>query len=213
MKKSNFFWVSFSDLMVSLFFVMLVLFAVALGHSENERRKAEEAAAATKKQLKKIQEIQESAKQLPQEYFSYQPEYKRFKLNKQIQFQRGQSEIQPQYKPYLIEVGKSIQGLIERLKSNEKNLDFEIKYLVVIEGMASNNDYYTLNFELSYNRALSLYRLWKEESIVFDPEICEIQIAGSGTEGLREFSGEEEVKNQQFLIHIVPKIGRIVEDL
>jgi hypothetical protein len=76
-----------------------------------------------------------------------------------------------------------------------------------------NNDYYTLNFELSYNRALSLYRLWKEESIVFDPEICEIQIAGSGTEGLREFSGEEEVKNQQFLIHIVPKIGRIVEDL
>jgi hypothetical protein len=77
--------------------------------------------------------------------------------------------------------------------------------------MASNNDKYPLNFELSYNRALSLYRLWKEEPIVFDPEICEIQIAGSGTDGLREFSGAEEFKNQQFLIHIVPKIGRIAE--
>lgn len=197
--------------MVSLFFVMLVLFAVALGHSENERRIAEEAKLATEKQLKKIQEIQESTKQLPEEYFSYQPQYKRFKLNKQIQFQRGQSEIQPKYKPYLMEVGKSIQELIERLKSNEQNSDFEIKYLVVIEGMASNNDKYPLNFELSYSRALSLYRLWKEEPIVFDPEICEIQIAGSGTEGLREYSGSEEYKNQQFLIHIVPKIGRIAD--
>lgn len=210
MKKSSFFWVSFSDLMVSLFFVMLVLFAVALGYSESERRKAEAAKLATEKQLKKIQEIQESTKQLPEEYFSYQPQYKRFKLNKPIQFQRGQSEIQSQYKPYLIEVGKSIQGLIERLKSNERNSDFEIKYLVVIEGMASN-DNYPLNFELSYERALSLYRLWKEEPVVFDPEICEIQIAGSGTEGLREFSGNEEFKNQQFLIHIVPKIGKLMD--
>lgn len=211
MKKNSFFWVSFSDLMVSLFFVMLVLFAVALGYSESERRKAEEARLATEKQLKKIKEIQESTKQLPEEYFSYQPQYKRFKLNKQIQFNLGQSEIQPQYKPYLIEVGKSIQELIERLKSDERNSDFEIKYLVVIEGMASN-DNYPLNFQLSYNRALSLYQLWKDEPIFFDPEICEIQIAGSGTEGLREFSGPDEYKNQQFLIHIVPKIGRIVEE-
>ncbi|SDD64947.1 OmpA family protein [Algoriphagus faecimaris] len=210
MKKTNFFWVSFSDLMVSLFFVMLVLFAVAIGFSESERRKAEDAREASEQQLKKIQEIQESTKQLPEEYFSYQPQYKRFKLNKQIQFQRGKSEIESQYKPYLIEVGKSIQSLIERLKSNERSSNFEIKYLVVIEGMASN-DNYPLNFELSYNRALSLYRLWKEEPIIFDPEICEVQIAGSGTEGLREYAGFEEYKNQQFLIHIVPKIGRIIE--
>lgn len=211
MKKSSFFWVSFSDLMVSLFFVMLVLFAVALGYSENERRKAEAARQATEKQLEKIREIQESTKQLPEKYFSYQPQYKRFKLKEQIQFNRGQSEIQPQYKPYLIEVGKSIQELIERLKSDKRNSDFDIKYLVVIEGMASN-DNYPLNFQLSYNRALSLYQLWKDEPILFDPEICEIQIAGSGTEGLREFSGSDEYKNQQFLIHIVPKIGRLVDE-
>jgi len=211
MKKSSFFWISFSDLMVSLFFVMLVLFAVALGYSENERRKAEAARQATEKQLKKIKEIQESTKQLPEEYFSYQPQYKRFKLKKQIQFDRGKFVIQPQYKSYLIEVGKSVQKLIERLKIDQRNSDFEIKYLVVIEGMASSNDDYSLNFQLSYNRALSLYQLWKNELIFFDPEICEIQIAGSGTEGLREYSGADEYKNQQFLIHIVPKIGRIAE--
>lgn len=211
MKKSSFFWISFSDLMVSLFFVMLVLFAVALGNSENERRKAEEAKLATEKQLKKIKEIQESTKQLPEEYFSYQPQYKRFKLKKQIQFNRGQFDIPPQYKPYLIQVGKSIQKLIEKLKSDQINSGFEIKYLVVIEGMASSNDDYSKNFELSYNRALSLYILWKNEQIFFDPEICDIQIAGSGTEGLREYSGSDEDKNQRFLIHIVPKIGKIAD--
>lgn len=204
MKKTNFFWVSFSDLMVSLFFVMLVLFTVSIGYLQHKTRVTEEA-------LKKINEIQESTRQLPEEYFSYQPRFKRFKLNQQIQFKLGRSEIQIQYFPYLIQVGQSIEGLISRLKSDPKYMEFDIKYLVVIEGMASKDDY-AYNFELSYNRALSLYKFWQDNGINFDPEICEIQVAGSGSEGLREFSGAEEYKNQQFLIHIVPKIGQIIED-
>jgi hypothetical protein len=81
----------------------------------------------------------------------------------------------------------------------------------VIEGMASL-DNYPLNYELSYKRALSLFRLWKSNGISFDPEVCEIQISGSGTAGIREFFGKEEFKNQRFLIHIIPKMGKIVEN-
>ena len=63
----------------------------------------------------------------------------------------------------------------------------------------SSRDSYTRNFELSYKRALSLYDLWKNSNIIFDPKICEIQIAGSGTDGVREFYGNrtEERRNQQ----------------
>jgi hypothetical protein len=94
------------------------------------------------------------------------------------------------------------------LQSSQKFNEFDIKYLIVIEGMASK-DNYAENFELSYKRALSLYRFWIANDILFNSEICEIQIAGSGTDGVREYSGRDERKNQQFLIHIVPKIGKI----
>ena len=203
-KKNNIFWIGYSDLMTSLFFVMLVLFVVTVGYLKFQKN-------TTEKKLKKIEELQTAVKQLPEEYFSYQPEYKRFKINRQIQFEKGKSKIDFDYYPYLLDVGRSINNLIDSLNSNETYKNFDIKYLVVIEGMASQ-DLYSLNFELSYERALSLYRLWKANGIYFNPSYCEIQIAGSGTEGIREFSGNDEIKNQQFLIHIVPKIGRIVDE-
>ena len=190
--------------MTSLFFVMLVLFVVTVGYLQFQK-------TTTEKKLKKIEELQTAVKQLPEKYFSYQPEYKRFKINRQIQFEKGKSKIDWTYYPYLLDVGRSINNLIDSLNSNETYKNFDIKYLVVIEGMASQ-DLYSLNFELSYERALSLYRLWKANGIYFNPSYCEIQIAGSGTEGIREFSGNDEIKNQQFLIHIVPKIGRIVDE-
>ena len=199
MKKNNFFWVSFSDLMTSLFFIMLVLFVVSIGYLQFKKK-------ATEKQLEKIKELQTAVKQLPEDYFSYQPKYKRFKLNKQIHFGTYSTTINSTDIEYLIKVGRSIIKLIDNLDSNYKG--FDIKYLVVIEGMASQDRYYR-NFELSSARAFSLYKLWKENNIIFDPKICEIQIAGSGTDGVREYSGRDESKNQQFLIHIVPKIGKI----
>jgi len=79
MKKGDIFWIGYSDLMTSLFFVMLVLFTVTIGYLQYEKKITEE-------QLEKVKEIQASVEELPDEYFTYQPEYKRFKLNKQIQF-------------------------------------------------------------------------------------------------------------------------------
>lgn len=211
MKKNNFFWISYADLMTSLFFIMLVLFVVTIGYLQVEKKKAEDEKKATQEQLKIIEELQTAVKQLPENYFSYQPQYKRFKLNKQIHFSSGSTTINSNDTSYLIGVGKSIVKLIDNLNSNQKYKDFDIKYLVVIEGMASK-DNYSENFELSYKRALSLYKLWKKYGINFDPEKnFEIQISGSGTDGVREFKGKDERKNQQFLIHIVPKMGEITE--
>ena len=192
--------------MTSLFFIMLVLFVVTISflqyHDKNIKEK-----------LNKIDELQTAIKKLPQNYFVYQPQYKRFKLIEQIQFASKESIIDKKYYPYLFNVGMSINNLIDSLHSNEKYKNFDIKYLVVIEGRASSFKY-SRNFELSYERALSLYIFWKnnfKDKILFNPNYCEIQIAGSGTDGIKEFSGEEEYKNQQFLIHIVPKIGKILE--
>lgn len=100
----------------------------------------------------------------------------------------------------------SIESLISKLKSKYQNEN--IKYLIVIEGMASI-DGYSFNYELSYQRALALARFWTENNIGFDPNICELQIAGSGVGGIGRYRGTDEYKNQRFLIQIVPKIGDI----
>ena len=104
MKKTNIFWISYSDLMTSLFFVMLVLFVVTVGYLKS-------IVDATNEQLEKIQELQTAVQKLPKKYFQYQPQYKRFKLNKQIQFDKGESDIKTEYDSYLIEVGNSITKL------------------------------------------------------------------------------------------------------
>ncbi len=204
MRRDNFFWISYSDLMTSLFFIMMVLFVVTIGYLQYQK-------SATEKQLAKIQELQAAVQQLPADYFEYQPLYKRFRLKEQIRFSRGESKIPDSYRSYLVNVGQAVFRLIYTMSHDPAFRDLDIKYLIVIEGMASK-DNYPLNFELSYKRALSLYNLWRMEGIVFDPAYCEVQISGSGTRGIREYSGDEEYKNQQFLIHIIPKMGQITEN-
>ncbi|MBP2281701.1 outer membrane protein OmpA-like peptidoglycan-associated protein [Flavobacterium sp. CG_23.5] len=199
-KKTNFFWASYADLMTSLFFIMLVLFVLTIAMMKRQQK-------ATVEQLKRIVEIQNSVKELDKRYFYYQDEYKRFSLKKQIQFDPAKSTIKPEYKEYLLEVGRNIESLIKRLQTKYQNND--IKYMIIIEGMSSN-DNYKYNDELSYQRALSLLKLWNQSSIYFDPTFCELQIAGSGTKGVGRFEGiKNEYKNQQFLIQIIPKIGKI----
>ena len=106
----------------------------------------------------------------------------------------------------MIKVGNSIQKLINDLKTKYSQQD--IKYVVIIEGMASN-DNFSDNFPLSYKRAWAVLKLWQEQNIVLDPTVCEIQVAGSGSEGIGRFPKKEEFKNQRILIQIVPKIGEI----
>ena len=153
------------------------------------------------KEYKKLREIQEAIKRLDSRYFKYQPEYKRFVLRSQVQFDKGDSEIDRSYHDMLMVSGLAIQRLIYGFES-----DANIKYLLVIEGMASR-DNYDKNYELSYARALSLVRLWKKQGIHFDNRI-EVMISGSGEGGVGRNPYQEE-KNQRFLIQIIPKIGEL----
>ncbi len=197
-KKPTFFWQSYADLMTSLFFIMLVLYALTFVILQTNYK-------TTKAKLDKIKEIQTAVNQLPQKYFIYQPEYKRFVLNTPVPFAVRSSVIQPKYYGVIKEIGNAIVDRIDSLKVKYGKND--IKYLIVIEGMSSNIPF-NLNFELSYARALSIYRFWDSVGIKFDPNVCELQIAGSGTKGVGR-NKKNDLMNQRILIQIIPKIGEM----
>lgn len=199
-KKGDFFWVSYADLMTSLFFVMLVLFVLTVLILKEQQK-------ATEQQLKIIKEVQNAVKELPKDYFEYDLKYKRFSLIRNIEFQQLKADFQSENDiKYLENVGRSIKELIERLKV--KYADQDIKFVVLIEGMASDDNYLE-NFQLSYERALSVKKLWDNKGIILDQSMCEVQIAGSGTKGIGRFSKYEEWKNQRILIQVIPKIGEL----
>ena len=131
--------------------------------------------------------------------------------------------------------GDSIKSTIKRLQQNEK-MKKDIKYLVVIEGQSSrvvfDDGPWQNNYTLSYLRAWNLHKFWKEKGIDFtNMDRCELVICGSGEEGVprvkpqdklekSRFSSKdayhawenEESKNQRFLVHIVPVIGKLNMD-
>ena len=79
-------------------------------------------------------------------------------------------------------------------------------------------DGYAQNYELSYERALSLVKFWSSNGIVFDDLPCEVIISGSGTSSKFRIYPERVIggdgfkkgnpKNQRFVIHIIPKPGK-----
>jgi hypothetical protein len=198
-KQAKIFWTSYADLMTSLFFIMLVLFVLTIAMMKKKQE-------ATEIQKKRIEEIQNSVNALPKEYFIYDSKYKRYSLVKNINFRAAEDEIRGADINYLVNVGRSIKTLIRNLKIKFSNQD--IKYVVIIEGMSSN-DNYPDNFQLSYRRALSVQKLWQLYNIMPDSSVCEVQISGSGTGGIGRFPPREEIKNQRILIQIVPKIGKL----
>jgi outer membrane protein OmpA-like peptidoglycan-associated protein len=203
MKKGNSFWLSYADLMTSLFFVMLVLYALTFVKLKAER----ETYRLQAEQFKKIQALQKAIEDIDptDKYFEYNEEYKKHILKLQVQFGKGSANIQKlptSTKRELVEAGKKIQTLVNNYK-DEKN----IRYLVLIEGQASL-DSYSRNFELSYERALSLLEFWEANHVNLRKlENCELILSGSGTGGVPRDKNED--KNQRFLIQIIPKIGTL----
>lgn len=197
-KKESFFWTSYSDLMTSLFFVMLVLFilVIVLLHKRME---------ATEAQLEEIKKVEQSTQDLNRNYFTYRPEYKKYVLTIQVRYPAGKANLNDMVSAdkdtqlqKLAAAGKEIQDF---LKTHEEN-----QYILIIEGQASK-DNFMYNYELSYQRALGLMRYWIEDSNIVFGNNCEILISGSGDGKLDTHSMREakEADNQRFLIHILPK--------
>jgi len=206
-KKESYFWTSFSDLMTSMFFVMLVLFILTIALLHRKMLDIEKERKATQEQLNKINEIENATNNIDKNYFEYKEKYKKHILKIETKFDPDEYEknkIVPQSSiRSLIDAGKSIRDSIYSISNRYP----KIQYLLIIEGQSSKDratDQH--NYELSYKRAYTLKKIWDEEKIDFGRN-CEVLIAGSGIGGtMRE---NEEPLNQRFLIHIIPKPGII----
>lgn len=195
-RKSNFFWASFADLMISLFFLMLVLFAVL-----NREREIYQQDAKYLMNLKKIDEQIEALEKSG--YFKYEQQYKRHLLTEEITFDAGKYKIWKwEDQEYLTKVGKAIDLLIKEQHSDS------VRYLVIIEGMASKPGDEDENYELSYKRAYEVYKLWKQKAsygIISFVDDTEVLVAGSGEGGVGRYNEKEDRRNQRFLIQVIPK--------
>lgn len=213
MKKTGFFWVSYADLMTSLFFVMLVLYVITFSVLQIEL--ANGRIAVTK--IKKIEEIQKALESLDKEYFEFDDLNKRYKLSIDAQFRAGSNQITDiplGKRQEIYEAGVELYNQLESVINSNPNVD----YLLVIEGNTArykgnfNNDP-DRGYRLSYQRALALYNYWSSRGIDFRklaPQ-CEIIIAGSGYFGQSRDNNNEQ-KNKRFTIQITSKVGKLIDE-
>lgn len=196
--KESFFWTSYSDLMTSLFIIVLVLFVLVIVLLNNRMK-------ATLMELENIKKVEASTRDLEGEYFSYNKEYEKFILNIDCQFPVRKYDINlldKQTRDKLMDAGRQVKNFLENHSENQ--------YLVIVEGQASaNSEAWTeYNYNLSYQRAFSLIKFWATNpDVKFSEKNCELQIAGSGDGRLsaKTMRDSVNVKNQRFLIYIIPK--------
>lgn len=209
--KESYFWTSYSDMMTNLFFVMLMLFILAISLLHRQMIQIEKERDATKAELEKINEIRNAIQNIDTTYFTYNEEYRKYILKTEVKFQPRSSNINDldqATKNELLAVRDSIKSKLDDLMSKDK----KASYLLIIEGQASK-DNYPLNDQLSYDRALSLFKFWFPEkadrtTLRFFNLPCEVVIAGAGW---MDGKPRDEVneKNQRFLIQIMPSSGTI----
>lgn len=229
-KGESFFWTSFADLMTSLFFIMLVLYVLTYIMLKKKERELVSTVEDLKHKLEVYELVEQNLKPLKQDtlLFRYEEDYKRFTLAFDVNFELAKSQIaRGDLKNYDVttskiqSVGKQLQKTIDNLAKNKaanpsmKN----VSYLVIISGYASHllSGSQTSDYDLSYQRAYSLWAYWKSIGIDFEANkyegLIDLQIAGNGWGGVGRFERdpqnfmENETKNQRFIIQIVPKIG------
>ena len=217
--RTDSFWPSYTDLMTSLFFVMLVLFILVFVQQHKTIRDLQ-------KRLAIITAVEENLKPLKNDstLFTYEETYKRFKLAFDVKFKNDSSKITStgleKFEATIAKIGEAgdkLRILIDTLK-NRKEADprlRDVSYILVIAGYASRTsdgrgEFH--NYDLSYQRALSLWDYWRKvKNIDFESRnyngLIDLQIAGNGWGGVGR--SDRNVENQRFLIQIFPKIGDI----
>jgi len=202
MKKRylNFFWISYADLITALFFVMLILFTLTNVLLNKKTKEVERQYQVTQEVFDKIMEIEKSVKNIDSIHFKYDENFKRYTLKGiEVKFERGSSninDIDARNLEKLQLAGKAIEKFIDNAEKN-------VKYQLIIEGQTSK-DNYPANDQLSYDRALSLFNYWQAKGVLFNREKCEVVISGSGYKS--PFRDLNNIANQRFVIHIIPKI-------
>ncbi len=221
---------SFSDLMTSLFFVVLVLYVLTYVMLKKQQETLVTTVEGLEKKLKVYDLVEQNLKPLKDDsqLFRYEEKYKRFTLAFDVNFEISQFEIKEgKLKKFqetsgkIINVGEELQKTIDVLvkkKAEDPGMN-NVSYLVIISGYASHllNGTQINDYELSYKRAYNLWDYWKKNGINFESNqyqgLIDLQIAGNGWGGVGRFERDpnnyflNETKNQRFIIQIVPKIG------
>lgn len=225
-KHKDPFWTSYSDLMTSLFFVMLVLFIICLMKVGGINRELANANAilesalkeanADKRDLENILQLEEQFRVLSQssslEYDSVKKMFYAKDFQEKEIFYPDDDKIKPEFYGVVDTVGKDLLQILQSLNKSEA-----FKYQMVIEGNAAikweklrSGKYNPDNVEmyhLSYKRALELYLYWRNKGIDFRKYNTEVIIAGSGFNGINRDNKIEDY-NKRFIIQIIPKISR-----
>lgn len=223
-KKESYFWTSYSDLMTSLFFIMLLLFILTVVLLNRRMQATATELAAIKEVVNSTKELNNNAGSL----FVYKPKYKKYVLNVKCFFDETKTSLADMQADTvkLHQAGNEIRDFLQKHEDNQ--------YMMIIEGQASRNSQKLTitNYDYSFRRALTLMSFWKESCKIDFGKNCEIQIAGSG-DGRYNFgyTGENDVmdskftemdsllmrergvnekNNQRFVIHLIPK--NIIED-
>ncbi len=221
------FWLSYSDLMTSMFFIMLVLFIVCLvkvsmsyKELEREKQKTEHILAetqATNEQLQQILQLDQQFKELSNSsVLGYDEEKKMFFAKDFVGveiFNPNDDNIKPEYLDKVKEVGEALRIILGKLHSENPRFSYQL----VIEGTAAikwdqkvagtfNPDNQEM-YWLSYRRALALYNKWRSQGLNLRNYNTEIIIAGSGFNGINRDNHVED-NNKRFIIQIIPKVSR-----
>jgi hypothetical protein len=216
MKKSSIFWVGYSDLMTSLFFVMLVLYIVTFVILNSKSQEL----TAQAEQLEKIKNVEKALSDLDPRYFEFDDVNKRYRMSIDASF-RGDSpdilDIPIETRKEILKAGQNLYAKMEAIISENP----DINYLLVIEGLtqrATNSlgkhnwvDIPNAGYKLSYKRSLALYNYWKSNGLDFRAigEQCEVIIAGSGYfSQARDVDNED--NNRKFSIQITSKVGKFL---
>ena len=223
--KKSLFWTSYSDLMTSLFFAMLVLFVVvvvAMGSANlkvqelnKQLTESLEKANVTIEQQRQVLKLQEQFQTLTtstsldydiEKRMFYVPQFQGVEI-----FEPNKDIIKENFIPVVDNVGNDIKRVIDNLTRDNKTF----KYQLVIEGTAAipfkelrahtYNADNTEMYELSYRRALALYNRWKHLGLRNGN--TEVIIAGSGFNGINRDEINED-NNKRFVIQIIPKIEK-----
>lgn len=213
-KQENSFWPSYTDLMTSLFFIMLVLYVLTYVRLSSTIK-------LQKEKLTIIETVEQNLKPLKEDpLFVYEEEYKRFKLSFDVKFETNKYNLNPgeleNYASTITSInraGQNLKYIIDNLnvtKNSNPQLR-NVSYILVIAGYASKTGDELHNYKLSYERALALRNHWRTKGIDFESEqyqdLIDLQISGNGIGGV----GRDivDVNNQRFLIQIFPKIGDV----
>lgn len=208
--------------MTSLFFIMLVLFVMAIGYlkvknSENERlikelQSREQGLIKEKEKLEKLLNLEKQFEPLIKDNsFYYLPDCKKFIVKDLMGieiFEPNEFAIKQEYIQKAIDAGIRIKDFLKLL--NKQNP--ELSYLLVIEGNMANTFDQRINkdenygYLISYQRALSVYKLWLRNNINFRDYNVEVMLCGSGFNGLCRDDVED--NNKRFSIQIIPKVSK-----